>query len=957
VGLGTYLTYGSVLPAEVAPLRIADAPPVRPARQRRCRICNALDHLAAACPHARQLADERRPRLRQLAGLAGAQAIRLMEPEHVNPNAGDDPRVGLPVVPARDPDEVKAEKVEAIYENLRNKAVGMWLTKDFESIADRRVIMQSLVQLSRKEKLYTLSDAPDAHVQLAFDAALRIAYDTRLRSAKSNTKSRGYAKGGLYSVYDSFARGFQGEANSEVNHGFTADLEELAFYERLPFFSRTVVLFWPWCLGIFIRLIISVMSEKWMFMAFAIVVAPFVDLEQCGDISRFDDEWENNVARDPWTSEFEKMIERMTENRECYGLSECRDAWTPIRNYNLCYNLVVNYYGNLAIFIAFLLLVTFETVVVYGRYRTFAERFTDFCLRCVFHSIDALIASSAFFTTVGVFWGRIICYSFIAFHTLFNAFYLIIKGEPHRCMSIVECCRIVYDVCLEDHDLKVFPTQNDYQVHPGELQCKPKVGVVQFWGIAGVLPTVFSNCSHNEKISMDGRVGKKLPSHVNFTKQRGVVGAWRRLLKVVAPMLESLPKCNQPMDFYEWACTFPPSRRDELLRTRIDMHDMPPLHAKSFIKREIALKDEEDPVYKDPRFIQGCPLELSAAVGPSLRVWTKQVRQRLTPKNFCAAEISNGQQIIYTCGLSNEAIGECFNRAIAAVEEAAPAGSDIVFLEDDQSRFDLHLTEGPFMYLNWVYRRKMTRRVAGLLRRGVSRGTSSLGTAYRIPYTMQSGWPDTSVGDTLVNAGMKTFIHGAGRPWMSIICGDDSVTITTRAEINRLGGVDGIVKLYDSFGMEVEAVLRDDPLDVEFCSGRFYPTGQTYCLFPRPFRILAKIACDMKARRPDDQQAWLRGITATLENYGKIDPLLGALGTAFRKYVGKGRELYDHGWEYKAQFDGSLLTSAHDVFTYYDHHYGLSAGDVARYTDKLSKAQIGSLLCDDGLRELCLRDA
>jgi hypothetical protein len=434
-----------------------------------------------------------------------------------------------------------------------------------------------------------------------------------------------------------------------------------------------------------------------------------------------------------------------------------------------------------------------------------------------------------------------------------------------------------------------------------------------------------------------------------------------KLFKAVTSLIDLIPESDKPMEFEAWCATFPPRRRDELLNTVLNMDDEPvnncrvSIGAKSFIKREIAPKFEDDICFKDPRFIQGCPIQLSACVGPTLRRWTKRVKESIGPNRFTAAEVAQGKHIVYTCGRSNEQIGECFKRSIGAIEESAllagysnPKDYEILFLEDDQSRFDLHLTEGPFKFLNTLYHKKLSKRVQRLLHRyGESRGTSSLGTRYKIPFTMQSGWPDTSVGDTLINAAMKTYIHGVGRPWISIICGDDSVTVTTRGEINRLGGLDGILAQYTSLGMEVEASLTNDPLDVGFCSGRFYPCGDTYVLFPKPGRLLSKIACDMHLRTADNQLAWLLGIVSTLEFYGKVDPLMGALAVGLGAGLNRsGKVINEFHLEHKQRLDGTASTVPHDVYMYYDHHYGISSGQVDELVALLKRQKVGTI-CDD----------
>jgi len=273
-------------------------------------------------------------------------------------------------------------------------------------------------------------------------------------------------------------------------------------------------------------------------------------------------------------------------------------------------------------------------------------------------------------------------------------------------------------------------------------------------------------------------------------------------------------------------------------------------------------------------------------------------------------------------------------------------GDQLIVVEDDQSRFDLHLLEGPFSFLHSIYRDKLPRTVASLLRRRVSQGVTNLGTKYSIPYTMQSGWPDTSVGDTLVNAAMKYRIHGIGRLWISIICGDDSVTVTTKRELERCGGLQGLISSYAEYGMEIEAKYTANPLSVEFCSGRFYPAKGSFILMPKPGRLMSKICWDMKPRGDVSRKAWLRGIAITLDNYGRVDPLLNSVGVGLDSELGSGKIITERNNEYKSQLLGEASVDWIDVLVYYDEHYGMSESHVLHLISLLRKIRIGTLSAD-----------
>lgn len=517
--------------------------------------------------------------------------------------------------------------------------------------------------------------------------------------------------------------------------------------------------------------------------------------------------------------------------------------------------------------------------------------------------------------------------------------------------------KVVEDVCLDDYKIKAAPVQDGFKVKYGEAECKPGHGATGCWGIAGFTGTSFRSCIHNEVISLSGRVGKKLPAHSDPETTLAIYRRWVDMTGWFLDILRELrvPFAFKPVPYEQWCASFEPARRDMLLQIARDGHDMPQLRAKSFIKKEIAVKVTEDPTFKDPRWIQGCPPELSARTGPYLRRWVKRLKAAWLPIAD-GSTFTKGRQIVYTCGMNASAIGQHFADAIEVIESSMDMDDQLVFIEDDQSRFDLHLLRGPFHLLDKVYAQHMPKTVRKYLRRGVSRGTSNLGTKYSVPYTMQSGWPDTATGDSIINAAMKMRLHVWKRLWIAIICGDDSVVITTRKELERMGGISGIQAFYASLGMEIEAAVRYHPLDVEFCSGRFYPANGTYVLMPKTGRILSKIGWDMKVRSPDNRLAWLRGISNTMIELGKIDPLLNSLGVMLKERLGGGRVVVDREWQKYYTDVGGSRTTVIDQLVYYDHHYQLSTKDLRELVALISASNPGDFLGDARLTSMAEHD-
>lgn len=548
-----------------------------------------------------------------------------------------------------------------------------------------------------------------------------------------------------------------------------------------------------------------------------------------------------------------------------------------------------------------------------------------------------------------------ICYHLgwnLAFYNLRKAWMLDIS----RFSDLTSNSKVLSDVCCADHKILPAATQGGFKVRYGEQICNPKFGVRMSFGVKDIVPTVYRSCSHNEEISLCGRVGKLLPAHQSKERTLEIVKNWQNLTNVVLPVFKNLIRSvRQPMNFKEWVSSFPPHKRAALSAIRAEGTYEYSKEASSFIKKEIALKDASDVLLKDPRFIQGCNPALSVEVGPCTRKFSKNLRQGLRSRSFIPHDVRKGRQITYVCGLDADMVGDEFAKALTVIEEMCDLGEKVVIIEDDQSRFDLHLLKGPFTFLDKLYRAKLPRKVACLLKRGKSKGKSNLGTKYSVPYTMQSGWPDTSCGDTATNAAMKHSIHVTGRKWMSIINGDDSVTVTTDRELELLGGPCAIIKRYADLGMEVELSVVTDPLEVGFCSGRFMPVGESYTLVPKVGRLLAKLGWDMTNRNADGQKAWLRGICETLLSYGQLDPLLHALGNNIKGQLGFGKTIAQPLNQYKS-LPGKRCYVWPDLLTYYDAHYAMSASDISKCVDYLSNLKVGEMITHPLIANMAILD-
>jgi hypothetical protein len=866
---------------------------------RKCHTCGSTAHMKRNCPKA-QKGGKRRDHRQTVKPVGSAEEVAVqfdVASGKIDPPTVPTESVKKPMTP-----EEKANKSAQICADVERdmfaKASLMLLSYNLADRNDRKTVIRAMTAIARKEKLHMHATGSDSATMVSktFERAFKHAVELRRQMGQDMTEMHSVEQ---VSLITAFTRAVRGEPMDGHIHG--TPLSVIEQYETTEPLSRGRHA--------------DTRETRYVIVAalatfFRAIVQPML----------------------------EELLKHYTQHFDPYGLTK----W----NINL----------------AVILISLYETVLSLKRVKhqhsgrmyitksggTLVDGLFEFATRSMAHFI---------LFSVGTHWenshfGLMMA---VLLHILWNiwmylvglhGWMLFLPGMSSQPTSVV-----FPSTCCADHDIKSPPTQDAFKCTEPEAICEVGFGARVSWGVAGIEPQVYRTCYHNQKISMDGRVGKKLPMHTNPAETERVWQHWARVTKDndTTEFIKMIKDSRKGMLYDQWAASFPPAKRDLFIRLNDEGYDLPTvLKASSFIKKEIALKSSADFVLKDPRFIQGCPVELSAAVGRYVRPFAKNLRRAFEPTGYTRAEMEEGKQIVYTCGMSGEQIGDSFARSLELMESMCGVDDKVVIIEDDQSRFDLHMTKGAFHFLDRVYTAKLPRPVYRRLRRKLSQGATNLGSKYSIPYTMQSGWPDTSVGDTAVNAKMKRHIHGTGRPWIAIICGDDSVTVTLQSELDRIGGRAGLMREYAKFGMEVTVEIRYDPLDVEFCSGRFFPVQDTYVLMPKTGKTIAKMCSDMVDRGLKGQQEWIRSISTTLQHFGKVDPIMGSLGLGLHRAVGSGKATKLVKNEYAKHITGTLLPTQENILDYYSHHYDLCFEDITHIQSLLENVKLGTF-CDDPL--------
>lgn len=280
--------------------------------------------------------------------------------------------------------------------------------------------------------------------------------------------------------------------------------------------------------------------------------------------------------------------------------------------------------------------------------------------------------------------------------------------------------------------------------------------------------------------------------------------------------------------FSEWNDRFPSGRRrahriawDSIREIGYGVKQI--ARSKAFVKIERLAAKGALIELPDPRLIQGTTDESNVVIGPWMYAFSKKL-----------AEVWNGvtSQIMYVSG--------CHTEDFSQLVYEAGVGHNAVYVENDFSRFDSTVSVPMLELETWIYQRcGAPKRVLELLRaKYTTRGTTSCGIKYTIVGTRKSGEPNTSCGNTLLNALMHAYCL-KGQKYLMLALGDDNLVVganTLEVDFTPMARL----------GFRPKTKISRDPFEVEFCSMTMYPVkGQTGWLFtPKAGRLLAKMPFD-----------------------------------------------------------------------------------------------------------------
>jgi len=421
------------------------------------------------------------------------------------------------------------------------------------------------------------------------------------------------------------------------------------------------------------------------------------------------------------------------------------------------------------------------------------------------------------------------------------------------------------------------------------------------------IPLVPYASANNEVVSVNNRALMKVPEPfelvignvgVAVVSEEGVTTAMSFLMKAIERWLPKFTN-NQIITpevvdakFQVWNSRFPMAKAKQQaltyqrIRERGYLVDSD-LVFDGFVKRELTLKGGPDPQDFDPRWIQSPTAAANVVTGPFFFQFSKRLQEEWHPH----------ANITYAAGMTAEELGAWRGQF---------GDEDVIIIELDETRYDAHMGKRSYDTKMSFYETfgidEWPLAKEAYVGQKTKRGFSPKGVRWKVKYTVGSGQPDTSCGNSLWN-GLKVeaFLDSQGVLLKAkvLVMGDDSLIVlrlSGLSEETKTSMLSDVNQFNRSLGFSVKAKISTEWHEVEFCSSLFWPVEGGYVLGPKPGRMLPKMGWGLKELTEPQVKGMLLGMkmqcgfVPVLRKYVKY--CLDLLGKAKTEIYNDARSIY-----------------------------------------------------------------
>lgn len=436
--------------------------------------------------------------------------------------------------------------------------------------------------------------------------------------------------------------------------------------------------------------------------------------------------------------------------------------------------------------------------------------------------------------------------------------------------------------------------------------CKPGRGATLL-GSAFGYAYVCRGCAHN----MDNAVAKR--HCVQQPPYYAPVGCYAPF---VAQMRASLSAHYHELvaDLaYDWILRWPLVKQLQIAQSLVE-DELLPEECKAFVKREIGTKYP-----KKARAIQ-CYVNLATQAEAAARICALQ--KAATQALWFGESGYPGVDVTFGSGLNGPGFA-------GWAKEALRRRSDAHFYERDGANWDSTMGEHHFELCMGIYSIAGGDLVAYLRRAYTTTQSFRNGRSYlswRVRGTRRSGHNDTTISNSLVNAGIIASVCGQMRLRASIIVTGDDALVAVEGPFDAAE----FARLERSHGINPEYRQFRSIYDVSFVSGYWWPGVDGYVFAPKPGRLLQRLFWTVKdvplKRRRDFITAVARGLLPTCHS-------LPIIGIFLRVHV-----ITECAPKFKFNFDDAPQHCSTDIYEHFADRYGVSVVDLRDVEDLIVRA-------------------
>jgi len=340
---------------------------------------------------------------------------------------------------------------------------------------------------------------------------------------------------------------------------------------------------------------------------------------------------------------------------------------------------------------------------------------------------------------------------------------------------------------------------------------------------------------------------------------------------------------------------------------------------------------------KAGRLIQGSRPRYLCLMGPWFQRLQSYIKRDLNKNNF----------LCFTSGVSTK---DCASLITELDNE---------YVENDVSAWDSSL-DIEFARLElWLCRMlRAPAAVLQLMENNIKkRGRTFFGFKYSVDGTRASGEPFTSLFNSLWNCCIHLFIF----------CFSQGVTIQQARLLIRglFQGDDCLLSIpknlrinwrfwFRCFGFDCKAIVKFNPIDLEFCSMRLYPVEGGHCFGPKIGKVISKIGYFINPPHYLHPCVLLRGVALGLLPASSFLKPLECVLSKILQLTEPHFALPMHREEWQMRFSVCKATPATDVAINY--HYNLTGDLLTMFINEIGNLKLGSDTVGPCFRYVCDKD-